>query len=210
MKAQANELQRYNDRERMNHWSTALLLLLAACSGMAFFHPSLYFLSIFTGGGPWTRILHPFIGVATALVFLGLYLRVHNDNKMTEQDKAWNGKVGEFLRGNKDAMPPAGKYNAPQKRLFWVMTLCVLVLLATGLVMWRPYFASSFPIDLVRVAVVVHAATAFVLVLSVIVHVYAAIWVKGTLRAMTRGTVSHAWARQNHGLWYREMTGDKK
>jgi formate dehydrogenase subunit gamma len=207
MKAQAHELQRYDDRERMYHWATALLLLLAAASGMAFFHPSLFFLSIFTGGGAWTRILHPFIGVATALVFVFLYLRVRADNKMHEHDKAWNAKVGEFLRGNKDAMPPAGKYNASQKRLFWAMSLSLLVLVVTGLVMWRPYFAGSFPVDAVRVAVLLHAVAAFVMVLSVIVHVYAAIWVQGTLRAMTRGTVTKAWARQNHALWHREMTG---
>jgi formate dehydrogenase subunit gamma len=210
MKAQAHELQRYEDRERMYHWATALLLLLAATSGMAFFHPNLFFLSIFTGGGAWTRILHPFIGVATALVYLFLYLRVHQENKFDAHDKAWNEKMGDLLRGNKDAMPAAGKYNAAQKRLFWVMTFGVLILLVTGVVMWRPYFAYGFPIDVVRVAVVLHAVTAVVMVLGVIVHIYAVIWVKGTLRAMTRGTVTHAWARQNHALWHRQMTEGKK
>ena len=102
MKAGPDELQRYDDRERLYHWVTALLLFAAACSGMAFFHPSLFFLSIFTGGGPWTRILHPFIGVATVLVFFLLYLRVHNENKAAEHDKAWNAKMSEMLRGNKE------------------------------------------------------------------------------------------------------------
>jgi formate dehydrogenase subunit gamma len=210
MKAQAHELQRYEDRERMYHWATALLLLLAATSGMAFFHPNLFFLSIFTGGGAWTRILHPFIGVATALVYLFLYLRVHQENKFDEHDKAWNDKMGELLRGNKDAMPAAGKYNAAQKRLFWVMTFGLIVLLVTGVVMWRPYFAYSFPIDVVRIAVVLHAVAAVVMVLSIIVHIYAVIWVKGTLSAMTRGVVSRGWARQNHALWHRQMTEGKK
>jgi formate dehydrogenase subunit gamma len=45
--------------------------------------------------------------------------------------------------------------------------------------------------------------------LSVIVHVYAAIWVKDTMRAMTRGTVSEKWARHNHPLWHREISGEK-
>jgi formate dehydrogenase subunit gamma len=43
--------------------------------------------------------------------------------------------------------------------------------------------------------------------MGIIVHVYAAIWVKGTLRAMTRGTVSEAWARHHHRGWYRQVTG---
>ena len=69
MKAQPGELVRYDDRERMSHWLTALLLLAAAASGLAFFHPSFYFLTHLFGGGSWTRILHPFIGVATADLF---------------------------------------------------------------------------------------------------------------------------------------------
>jgi formate dehydrogenase subunit gamma len=209
MQAQANELQRYDDRERMYHWATALLMLLAIGSGLSFFHPSLYFLSILTGGGPWTRILHPFIGVTTAFVFLFLYLRVHKENQFRDHDKAWSEKMGEMLRGNEAAMPPAGKYNAAQKRLFWVMTTTIVLLLCTGFIMWRPYFAGSFPIDVVRIAVLVHAVSAFVMVLSVIVHVYAAIWIKGSVRAMTRGTVTKAWAMQNHALWHREMTRGK-
>ena len=46
---------------------------------------------------------------------------------------------------------------------------------------------------------------AFGLILTVIVHAYAAIWVKGTVQAMTRGTVSAGWARHHHPLWYREQ-----
>ena len=209
MEPQPHELQRYSDRERMYHWATAIGLLVAACSGMALFHPSLFFLTIFTGGGPWTRILHPFIGIATALVFLFLYLRVRIDNQINEHDKAWRDKMGEMLKGNKAAMPPAGKYNAAQKLVFWSMSISLAVLLVTGFVFWRPYFAGYFPIDLVRLAVVLHAIAATVMVLSVIVHVYAAIWVKGTLSAMTRGTVTKAWARQNHALWHRKMTEGK-
>jgi formate dehydrogenase subunit gamma len=50
----------------------------------------------------------------------------------------------------------------------------------------------------------------FVLILGVIVHIYSAIfWVKGSLRAMTRGTVTHAWAKHHHPLWYRRITGNK-
>ena len=48
--------------------------------------------------------------------------------------------------------------------------------------------------------------SAVVLILSVITHIYAAIWVKGTLRAMTRGTVTEGWAKLNHPLWHRKMT----
>jgi formate dehydrogenase subunit gamma len=103
-------------------------------------------------------------------------------------------------------MPPVGKYNAGQKAVFWVFVVALAVLLVTGFMFWQPWFAPAFAIPLRRVAVLLHAIAAFALVLGVIVHVYAAIWVKGTVRAMTRGTVNEGWARQNHPLWHREVT----
>jgi len=46
---------------------------------------------------------------------------------------------------------------------------------------------------------VVHAAAAFVLIVGIVVHIYSAIfWVRGSMRAMTRGTVTHAWAKHHH------------
>jgi formate dehydrogenase subunit gamma len=56
----------------------------------------------------------------------------------------------------------------------------------------------------------VHSLTAVALVLGIIVHIYAAIWVKGTTRAMTRGTVPESWARHHHPRWAEQMTQDKR
>lgn len=202
-------ITRYTDRERLNHWFIALMFVLAALSGLAFFHPSLFFFSHLFGGGPWTRILHPFLGLLMALGFLGLFVRLWRANVITEADRAWRAKMGEMLRGRKDTLPAVGKYNAGQKMVFWAMSLSLLVLLVTGFLFWRPWFAPYFPVNLLRAAVLLHSIAAVVLVLSVIVHVYAAIWVKGTMRAMTRGTVSEAWARRNHALWHGEATRAK-
>ena len=63
-------------------------------------------------------------------------------------------------------------------------------------------------VTVVRIAVVLHALAAFILILGVIVHVYAGIWVKGSIRAMTRGYVSRAWLRKHHLGWYREAGHD--
>ena len=205
----ARLLKRYSDGERMNHWFIVLTFFLAAASGLAFFHPSLYFLSNLLGGGPWSRILHPFIGLLMALGFLVMFFKLWRQNLMTEADKEWSKHAGEMLRGDKSRMPPAGKYNAGQKRVFWLMAFSLLVLVATGFMFWQPWFTGYFPIVAQRAAVLLHSIAALVLVLTVIVHIYAAIWVKGTMRAMTRGTVTEGWAKANHGQWYREMTQGK-
>ncbi len=202
-------IQRYNDRERLNHWVVALLFVLAAMSGLAFFHPSLFFFSHLFGGGSWARILHPFIGVLMALSFVGLFVRFAGDNRMTDADREWARHMGRMIRGQHDGLPPVGKYNAGQKRVFWATALCLLVLVVTGLMFWRPWFSPYVPVGVQRVAVLLHAVAAFGLVLSIVVHVYAAIWIKGSVRAMTRGTVTDGWARRHHPLWHRQMTQGK-
>lgn len=208
MKTSSNDLQRYDDNTRMNHWAIVLLFVCAALSGLAFFHPSMYFFTALFGGGTWTRILHPYFGVLMFLCFLLMFMRLWKENVLNDGDRAWLDKSGEMFRGNKDGMPPAGKYNAGQKIVFWLMAVSLLVLLATGILFWHAWFP-NLPILARRIGVLLHALSAVVLVLTVIVHVYAAIWVKGTTRAMTRGTVSRGWARANHPLWHEEMTRGK-
>lgn len=203
-------IQRYPDSARINHWIVAMLFVCAGLSGLAVFHPALFPLTLFFGGGTWTRVLHPFMGVSMVLGFVLLFFQVWRENLWQSRDTDWLKAAPHLIvTGDKKSMPPVGKYNAGQKLVFWVFGVSLVLLFVTGFMFWQPWFADFFAIPLRRVAVVVHAVSALVLILSVIAHVYAAIWVKGTLRAMTRGTVSDNWARQNHPLWQREMTEEK-
>jgi formate dehydrogenase subunit gamma len=198
-------IQRYTANERSNHWFTALCFVLLAASGLALFHPALFWLSALLGGGTWTRILHPFIGVAMALSFAGLVLRFWHHNLLDGNDRRWLGQVGDVIANREDRLPPVGRYNAGQKVLFWVLLVCMIGLLLTGLVMWRAYFSHLFAIDVLRLASLLHAFFGFVIICAIVVHVYAAIWVKGSIQAMTRGIVSYAWARKHHRGWYDEV-----
>jgi hypothetical protein len=78
---------------------------------------------------------------------LGLFMKLWRDNRRHDADREWKQHMGDMLRGNKDAMPPVGKYNYGQKMVFWAMAVSLLVLLVTGLMFWRPWFAPYFPID---------------------------------------------------------------
>lgn len=200
-------IRRYTARERNNHWIVAIAFVLAALSGLALFHPAFFFLTNLFGGGPWTRILHPFIGVVMFLFFIAMAARFWRFNHITAADRQWMRRIKDVLCNRDENLPELGKYNAGQKILFWTMVVSIPVLLLTGIVIWQPWFAPYFPIWLLRAAVVIHALAAWIMILGIIVHVYAAIWVKGTVRAMTRGTVTEAWAKHHHRAWYREMTG---
>ncbi|CAM2196015.1 formate dehydrogenase O subunit gamma [Paraburkholderia kururiensis] len=199
-----NLIVRYTPNERTNHWITAISFVLLAISGLAMFHPSMFWLSALLGGGQWTRILHPFIGVVMFASFLVLALRFWHHNYLDESDYQWLRQMNDVLANREDKLPPIGRYNAGQKLLFFVMVACLLLLLASGVVIWRRYFSFYFPIEVIRLAAVVHAASAFVLIIGIVVHVYAALWVKGSLGAMVRGTVTLGWARKHHPRWFRE------
>lgn len=199
-------LPRYTAGERTNHWVVAFAFVLAALSGLAIYHPALFWLSAPFGGGTWTRILHPFIGLVMMLAFLLLAASVWEDNRMQDRDWKWLRRMKDVINNREEDLPEVGRYNAGQKLLFYVIVVCMIGLLLSGFVIWRDYFSMYFPIGLIRLAALVHAVCAFVLICSIIVHIYAAFWVKGSVEAMTRGTVTPGWAWKHHRAWFRAIT----
>ena len=199
-------LVRYTANERTNHWIVALAFLLAALSGLALFHPALYWLSALFGGGPWTRILHPIIGLIMTIAFVFLAAVVWKDNRLEPRDREWLRRLKDVINNREERLPEVGRYNAGQKLLFFVFVACMVGLLLSGIVIWRQYFSMYFPIGIVRFASLLHAVCAFLLIAAIILHIYAAIWVKGSIRAMTRGTVTPGWAWKHHRAWFREKT----
>jgi formate dehydrogenase subunit gamma len=204
----SDRIERYGAQDRINHWVIAITFVLLALSGLALFHPSLFWLTNLFGGGQWTRILHPFVGVLMFVAFGWLALKFWQHNVLADNDRRWLKQWRDVMNNREDRLPEVGRYNAGQKVLFWAMVVCMAVLIVTGIVIWQPYFAPAFPIVLARIASLLHALAAFVLILGIIVHIYAALWVKGSIGAMTRGYVSRAWARKHHPAWYREIAGD--
>jgi len=205
MTGNPKELTRYTASERSNHWIVAISFVLIALSGLSFFHPLFWPLTQLFGGGVWTRILHPYIGVALVICFASMFVRFRALNRMTPADWEWVRRIREMAGGNDLTMPAQGKYNGGQKLMFWSISACLLLMVLSGVLMWRAYF--TFPVTLVRVAAVVHAAVGAIAIAIILGHVYLAIWTRGTIHAMLYGTVTRAWARQHHARWYRQMTG---
>ena len=196
---------RYTAAERTNHWVVAICFLLLALSGLALFHPAMFWLSNLFGGGTWTRILHPFIGIVMFVAFVLLIMTLWRDNRFSERDWQWLKQWRDVVNNREENVPEVGRYNAGQKLLFVVLVVCMFGLLLSGFAIWRPYFAPYFPIGLIRLAATVHAICAFAIICSIIVHVYAGIWVKGSVHAMTHGTVTPGWAWKHHRAWFRDV-----
>lgn len=202
------EVDRYTPAARANHWVTAISLVLLALTGLSLFHPSLFFLTGLFGGGAVVRAIHPWIGVVLFVSFLGLFFRFWRANLFARGDGAWVGHSIDVLKGHEEEVPEIGKYNAGQKTMFWVMSILIVVLIVSGVIIWDQYFFGYTSIPVKRVAILVHAVAAILAIINWIVHIYAVIWVRGTLSAMTRGKVTGGWAWRHHRKWLKEvMTG---
>ncbi len=181
-------------------------------SGLALFHPSLFFLTDVFGGGQNTRMIHPWIGVVLFFSFFGLFFRFWSANLWTRSDTVWLLEL-RYVLTNQDEeheeLVEIGKYNAGQKMVFWSMSILIIVLISSGFVMWDQYFYPYTTIEQKRIAVLVHSAAAVVIICVWIVHVYAALWVRGTIRAMTRGYVTGGWAWRHHRKWLRQLVTRK-
>lgn len=198
-------VDRYTVGARANHWVTATCLVLLAISGLALFHPSLFVMTGLFGGGSNTRAIHPWIGVLLFVSFSGLFLRFWKLNLWNRDDKRWVASLPAVMAGHEEKIPEIGKYNAGQKFVFWAQSILIVVLIGSGIVLWDEYFGSYFTIDQKRIAVLVHALAAISTICVWIVHVYAAIWVRGTMSAMTRGQVTGGWAWRHHRKWLRSL-----
>jgi len=208
------QVPRYSGSARINHWIVAVSFVLLMISGLALFHPSLYGLTALFGGGPTARWLHPWLGVVLVIGFLGLFLRFFVANLPEKTDWVWLARLRHVLAGREEYLPEIGKYNAGQKFVFWSQAILVLVMFVTGIGLWPAglaYFEELLgfkaTIDQRRLAAVLHAGSAVLTIAIWIIHVYAAIWVRGTISAMTRGTVTGGWAWRHHRKWLRKEVG---
>lgn len=191
--------------ERACHWFMVICFFAVALSGLSWFFPSLNGLNAVFGTPQLARILHPFFGVLVFLLLAFMFTRFVKYNLLEPQDRLWFRNIRQVLAGKHEPALQVGKYNAGQKLLFWGIMALISVLLVSGVLIWRPWFAHLFPIPLIRIGLLVHALAGISLILLIIGHAYLAFWIKGSIRGMVTGYVSRTWARTHHDRWFRQI-----
>ncbi len=188
---------------RVVHWWIALFFVLSFLSGWSLFSPRFYFLSNLFGAGYTARLLHPWFSLLFTFGLLLLFFRWAIRMKWTPSDTNWMRNIKRYMRHEEIA--GVGKFNGGQKLFFWAACLGAAVLLLTGIVIWFP---ASFPILLRYLSYLLHEFVFILFALAIIYHLYITLFaLGGTLRAMTRGTVTKNWARSHHPVWYQEISG---
>ena len=191
--------------DRACHWTVVICFFLVALSGISFFFPTLQWLTQTFGTPQMGRILHPFFGILIFVALMFMFVRFVHHNIPDKKDIPWLKNIVEVLKGNEHKVADVGKYNAGQKMMFWSIMSMIFVLLITGIIIWRPYFAQFFPMQVVRYSLLIHAAAGIILMHAILIHMYMAFWVKGSIKGMVEGKVSRRWAKKHHPRWYREV-----
>ncbi|MCT8342285.1 MULTISPECIES: formate dehydrogenase cytochrome b556 subunit [Photorhabdus] len=203
MKGRKDIIIRHSPVERVNHWAVVLCFLFTAISGLGFFFPSFNWLMNIFGTPQLSRILHPFVGSAMFILFIFMFFRYFKHNFIDKDDIIWLKNIHKIVK-NEEA-GDIGQYNLGQKGIYWSISIFLILLAVSGVIIWRPYFADLFSIPIIRIALLIHSMSAIGLILTIMIHAYAAFWVKGTLRAMIEGWVTRGWAKKHHPRWYREV-----
>lgn len=209
MSRKSDRILRTKFAERLCHWMIVLCFFLAATSGLSWFFPTFSWLSGFLGTPQMARVLHPFLGIAVFVGLCFMFVRFVKYNLPARTDAIWFRNIRGVVMNRHDQPLQIGKYNAGQKVLFWAIMGSILVLLVSGLIMWRAYFAELFPIPVLRLAILAHSVAGIALILLILGHIYLAIWVRGSISGMVTGYVSKAWARQHHDRWAAELEARK-
>ncbi len=204
------DIQRTTYYERVLHWSLVALFLLLAITGFTVTYGRSLLVPLIGSDGfgqiaAIGKFLHNWSGLVFPLVVLLLLVQFGRRNIYEKGDLSWLLKGGGILT---DAHLSAGFFNMGEKIMFWLIMLFGLLISISGLTLDFPIF------DLGRaqlaVAHVVHSVIAVFFVVLVFSHAFlAAILVKGTLRAMTRGTVDKNWAKAHHERWHDSLEANQ-
>ncbi len=201
------EVLRHGVGTRVVHWLVAITFVLALVSGFAMFSPWLYmWLAPLFGGGPLTRLLHPWFGIAFLIAMVFLLRNWRDVMRWGADDRRWLRRLRSYVTNEEKVEPEyVGKFNAGQKIWFWTMVISGVVFLVTGILLWLP---GAFGRTAAWISYFFHDLAALVMLGGFIIHIYeGTAAMPGTFRSMVRGTVTEEWAWTHHPGWYRETTG---
>ncbi|MBP2294080.1 formate dehydrogenase subunit gamma [Azospirillum rugosum] len=204
-------IQRFNAFERGVHWLTAGSFVVLAVTGLNVLYGRYTILpllgpDVFAAMTAYGKLVHNYLGFAFILGVTLVFLMWVKHNIPNRDDIDWALKAGGLF--SKGVHPPAKKFNAGQKVIFWATVLGGAALGFTGIQLLFPF--SFAPMADMQLFQLVHAGIAVVLIAVIIAHIYiGSVGMEGAFDAMGNGDVELQWAREHHSLWVEEVTGER-
>jgi formate dehydrogenase subunit gamma len=201
--ASSRRIERFSRAERYLHRTTAGLMVACIVTAAVLYNGSI---SLRVGHRHVVELIHVYCGFALPVpMLLGLISRAYRAdlsrlNRFGAADWRWLRS-----RNRRAGIVRVGKFNAGQKLNAWLSCAAILVLLATGVIM---YFIGLAPLAWRTGATFVHDWFALGVGLLVVGHVYQALKDPEARRGMRHGSVAVSWAEAQHGRWAEEMAAD--
>jgi formate dehydrogenase subunit gamma len=197
---------RFNAFERTIHWMTASCFIVLAISGLniTFGRPlliPLIGLEAFSDWSQWAKYAHNYLSFPFTIGVIVICLMWIGGNIPNKVDVDWIKRGGGLVG---DDHPPAYRFNAGQKFMYWVVVLGGGAVAVTGYLLMFPFYTSG--IEGMQIASVIHSVVAVLFVAAMIAHIYiGTIGMEGAFEAMGSGTVDVNWAREHHSLWLEQQ-----
>lgn len=198
---------RFSAFERFSHWLMAGSFIVLALTGLNLVLGRTIILPWLGEGAfstltTWGKISHNYVGWAFMLGLIMSFLVWVAHNIPDKTDVEWVKQGGGLLK--KGAHPPAKKFNAGQKVIFWCVTLGGAALSFTGFMLLFPLIAGT-QADW-HFYQLIHGLVAAGLSFIIIAHIYiGTVGMEGAFDAMGKGDVDLNWAKEHHSLWAEEV-----
>ncbi|ETX30310.1 formate dehydrogenase subunit gamma [Roseivivax isoporae] len=230
---------RFTAIERFAHWLLAGSFILLGLTGLITLFGRKGLIPLMGKDGYatlalYSKWIHNNVSWAfmLALVLVFLFWVWHNLPDKT--DLNWIAKGGGIF-GKEH--PPAKKFNAGQKVIFWSVVIFGASISASGLSLLFPFeipmFAKTFgilndmgvpailgldpfpaqlaPHEEMQYAQLWHAIVGFVLMAIIIAHIYiGTVGMEGAYDAMGSGQVDVNWAREHHSIWAAKVEAKRR
>ncbi|WP_270938989.1 formate dehydrogenase subunit gamma, partial [Falsiroseomonas oryzae] len=197
-------IARYTLFERANHWMTAASFIVLALTGLNITYGA-YVLRPLIGPGAftaltlWGQAVHHYVAFAFMAGVVVMLVHWARENVPGRVDLAWIRAGGPFSKQH----PPAGKFNAAQKALYWFVMLGGIAVAVSGILLMLPGLLDNVVSQ--QWAHIAHGMLAMAMTAVILGHIYiGTIGMEGAFEGMRDGEVDYNWAREHHSQWLEE------
>jgi formate dehydrogenase subunit gamma len=193
---------RFTGIERFIHWMTATSFVILGLSGLNVTFGKFLLLPLlgpesFTAFSQWAKYAHNFLSFPFTLGVVAIFLMWVGQNFLNRVDIDWIRRGGGIIGSDH---PPAYRFNAGQKIIYWLTVFGGVAAAATGYLLMFPFYATD--IAGMQTAQMIHGIVAMLYVALILGHIYiGTLGMEGAFEGMGSGEVDVNWAREHHALW---------
>jgi formate dehydrogenase subunit gamma len=199
-------IKRFDVLERLTHWITATSFIVLAITGLNYIFGKRLLMPLigpeaFSTWSQAAKFLHNAFAWPFVLGVIVMFVLWVRGNLPDRYDVQWLKQFGGFVSHQH---PPARRFNAGQKIMFWSAVLGGGALSASGIIMLFPFWALD--INGMQLAQYVHATLAMGMIAVILAHIYiGTLGMDGAFEAMRSGEVDETWAKAHHSAWVEEQ-----